>query len=91
MASGDKRPFAAVDCAGSAGKYAFGVDLKKAVQLLRNLADDVEEGRVLLHSISTSSHATQDEFAVRELVIEILEESADNKPAPLRRPAVVRD
>ncbi len=90
MASGEKRVFAAVDCAGRAGKYAFGVDLKKAVQLLRTLADDVEEGRVLLHSITTSSHATQDEFAVRELVVEILEESADTATG-LRRPAVIRD
>ena len=38
-----------------------------------------------MHSVSTSSHATHEEFTVRELVIEVLEES------PIAGPLVVRE
>jgi hypothetical protein len=39
---------------------------------------------VALHSVSTSSHASHDEFSIRELVVEVLEE------IPNRGPQVVR-
>lgn len=74
MASHDKPFIEASNCANRAGRFAFGVDDAKAVSALRQLADDIEAGIVMLHSVTTSSHATQDEFAVRELVIEVLEE-----------------
>jgi len=64
----------AVDCAKKAGKYGFGVDETRTAQLLRALADDIEMGKVALHSVSTSSHASDEDFAVRELVVEVLEE-----------------
>lgn len=76
MSSGTKKNISAADCAGRAGKYAFGVDEAKTVRLLRKLADDLEAGTVVLHGVTTSSHATQEEFAVQEYVIEVLEEVA---------------
>ena len=80
----------ATDCADRAGKFAFGINESKAIQLLRDLANDLETGRALLHSVSTASHATQDEFTVREVVIELLEESAEGAVEPPRRPRIVR-
>jgi hypothetical protein len=74
MSSGPKKIFTAVDCAGKAGKYAFGLDEAKTVSLLRKLADDLEAGNVVLQSVTTSNHASHEEFAVKEYVIEVLEE-----------------
>lgn len=64
----------AAECADRAGKHAFGLNESKAVAALRKLADDIEAGNVVLHSVSTSSHATHEEFAIREVVVEVLEE-----------------
>ena len=64
----------AADCADRAGKHAFGLNDNKAVIALRKLADDIEAGNVVLHSVSTTSHATHEEFAIREVVIEVLED-----------------
>lgn len=75
----------ASECAKNAGKYAFGLDEARTAEMLRKLADDIETGNVALHSVSTSSHATHEEFTVRELVIEVLEES------PVMGPRAVRD
>ena len=72
------------ECAERAGKYAFGLDKEKTATALRRLADEIETGSVALHSFSTSSYATQDEFAVREVVIEILEESQEGGPQIVR-------
>jgi len=83
MASGDMKLISAAECANRAGKYAFGLDEAKAVQMLRRLADDLEAGRVALFSVTTSSHATHEEFTVRELAVELLEEI----PAPAAPPA----
>jgi len=47
---------------------------------LRKLADDIESGTVVLNSVTTSSYATHEEFTVREVVIEVLEESNDVGP-----------
>lgn len=74
----------AKDCANRAGKYAFGLDQVKTAELLRKLAGDIESGKVMLHSVSTSSHATQEEFAVRELVIEVLEEVTASGPTMIK-------
>lgn len=79
----------ATDCADRAGKYAFGLNESKAIQLLRELANDLETGRAVLHSVSTASHATQDEFAVREVVIELLEEREEAANPP-PRPRIIR-
>lgn len=84
MASHDKPFIEASNCANRAGRFAFGVDDAKAVSALRQLADDIEAGVVMLHSVTTSSHATQDEFAVRELVIEVLEELPQTGPKMVR-------
>ncbi len=70
----------ATECAKKAGKYAFGVDEARTAKALRQLADDIEAGVVALFSVSTSSHAAHEEFAVRELVIEVLEESSSASP-----------
>jgi hypothetical protein len=79
----------ATDCADRAGKFAFGLNESKAIQLLRELANDLETGRAMLHSVSTASHATQDEFTVREVVIELLEESAEAASEPPSRPRII--
>ncbi len=75
----------ASECAKKTGKYAFGLDEARTAQMLRKLADDIENGNVALHSVSTSSHASHEEFTIRELVVEVLEES------PAMGPRVVRD
>jgi hypothetical protein len=75
----------ATECAKKTGKYAFGLDETQTAAMLRRLADEIESGNVALHSVSTSSHACHEEFTVRELVIEVLEES------PSMGPRVVRD
>jgi len=72
------------ECAERAGKYAFGLDNQKTAAALRRLADEIETGSIVLQSFSTSSYATQDEFAVREVVIEILEESQEGGPQIVR-------
>ena len=64
----------AAECADRAGKHAFGLNDAKAVAALRQLADDIETGNVVLHSVSTSCHATHEEFTIREVVVEVLEE-----------------
>jgi hypothetical protein len=79
MSSG-RIPIHAAECAERAGRHAFGLNDAKAVAALRQLADDIEAGRVALHSITTSSHATHEEFTVREVVIELLEECAGAGP-----------
>lgn len=75
MASGDKKVISAVECSSRAGRYAFGVDEIKTARMLRRLADDIESGSVMVHSVTTSCHATQEEFTVRELTVEIMEEA----------------
>jgi hypothetical protein len=74
----------ATECASKAGKYAFGLEEARTAAALRKLADEIEAGSVALHSVSTSSRATHEEFTVRELVIEVLEEN------PCVGPRVVR-
>ncbi len=86
MASGDKKIISAAECSGRAGRYAFGVDEIKTAGMLRRLADDIESGRVMVHSVTTACHAAQEEFTVRELTVEIMEEA----PAG-RGPQVVPD
>jgi hypothetical protein len=91
MASGEKRQMSALEYADRAGKYAFGVDESKAVQLLRKLADELEAGEVALYSVSTACHAAHEEFTVQELVIEFLQEIP---PAPVVKqpgPRIIKD
>ena len=90
MASHDKRFIEASQCANPTGRLAFGLDDAKAISALRQLADDIEAGIVILHSVTTSSHATHDEFAVRELIIEVLEEIPQMDP-PQTGPKIVSD
>jgi hypothetical protein len=85
MSSRTRNFLSAVDCAGRAGKYAFGLNEAKTVHMLRKLADDLEAGNVSLHSVTTSTHATHEEFTIQEFVIEVLEE------APSAGPQVVKD
>ncbi|MGC2694458.1 MAG: hypothetical protein WA738_01570 [Candidatus Angelobacter sp.] len=79
------RTINAAECADRAGKHAFGLNDAKAVAALRKLADDIESGAVALYSITTSSHATHEEFTVREVIIEVLEEH------PSARPIIVKE
>lgn len=74
MISGSRTTINAAECADRAGKHAFGLNDSKAVAALRKLADDIEAGTVVLNSVTTSSHATHEEFSIREVVIEVLEE-----------------
>lgn len=74
----------ATECASKAGKYAFGLDEARTAAALRKLADEIESGSVALHSVSTSSHAAHDEFTIRELVIEVLEENPNVGPRVVR-------
>lgn len=85
MISGGRTPINAAACADRSGKHAFGLNNAKAVAALRQLADEIEAGTVVLHSLTTSSHAMHDEFAVREVILEVLEEY------PTAGPRVVRE
>lgn len=80
MISGGKKNINAAECADRAGKHAFGLNNNKTVSALRKLADDIEDGTVVLNSLTTSSHATHEEFAVREIVIEVLEDYREMGP-----------
>ncbi|OAI57761.1 hypothetical protein AYO50_00010 [Acidobacteria bacterium SCGC AG-212-P17] len=74
MTRGVKTTINAVECADQVGRHAFGLNDSKAAAALRKLADDIEAGTVVLHSVTTSCHATHEEFTIREVVIEVLEE-----------------
>jgi len=80
MISGGRKTINAAECADRAGKHAFGLNDAKTVIALRKLADDIEAGTVVLNSVTTSSHATHEEFAVREIVIEVLEDYPEAGP-----------
>lgn len=84
MASREGPFLDAVKCANRTGKYAFGLNDAKAVAALRQLADDIEQGVVTLRSMSTLSHVTQDEFACRELTIEVLDGAPNEGPRVIR-------
>jgi hypothetical protein len=77
MINGKRTIINAAECADRAGKHAFGLNDSKTAAALRKLADDIESGTVVLNSVTTSSYATHEEFTVREIVIEILEESPE--------------
>jgi len=79
MISG-KRTINAAECADRAGKHAVGLNDNKTVIALRKLADDIEACTVVLNSVTTSSHAIHEEFAVREIVIEVLEDYPEAGP-----------
>lgn len=83
--SGVGTSFNAAECADRAGRHAFGLNHAKAVAALRQLADDIEAGRVALQSVTSASHATHEEFAVREIIIEVLEEGANAGPQVIKR------
>jgi hypothetical protein len=74
----------ASECAKKTGKYAFGLDEAQTAQALRKLADDIAAGAVVLHSVSTSSRAAHEEFTIRELVVEVLEENSVAGPRMIR-------
>jgi hypothetical protein len=84
MISGGSTTINAAECAERAGKHAFGLNDNKAVIALRKLADDIESGNVILHSVSTATHATHEEFTIREVVIEVLEEYPNVGPRMVR-------
>jgi hypothetical protein len=84
MISGGRTNINAAECADRAGKHAFGLNENKAVIALRKLADEIEAGTVVLHSVTTSSHATHEEFTIREVVIEVLEEYSATGPRMVR-------
>jgi hypothetical protein len=74
----------AAECANQVGKHAFGLNEAKAVAALRQLADDIEAGTITLQSVTTSSHATHEEFAVREVTITVLEDYPDVGPRMIK-------
>lgn len=80
MISGRRTTMNAAECADRAEKHAFGLNDNKTVLALRQLADDIEAGTVVLNSVTTSTHATHEEFTVREIVIEVLEEYPNTGP-----------
>ena len=80
MISGGRKNINAAECADRAEKHAFGLNANKTVIALRQLADDIEAGTVVLNSVTTSSHAMHEEFTVREIVIEVLEEYPNTGP-----------
>ena len=85
MISGSRKTFNATECADRAGRHAFGLNESKTAVALRQLADAIEAGTVALHSLTTSCHATHEEFTIREVVIEVLEE------CPVIGPQVVKE
>jgi len=74
----------AAECANRAGRHAFGLNEAKTVKALRKLADEIEAGIVALHSVTTSCHAAHEEFTVREVVVEVLEECPGVGPRVVR-------
>lgn len=72
------------ECAKKVGKYSFGVDEVQTAEALRRLADEIESGKVALFSVSSSTHARHEEFTVREMVIEVLEEIPAPGPKMIR-------
>jgi hypothetical protein len=84
MISGGRTNINAAECADRAGKHAFGLNENKAVIALRKLADEIEAGTVVLHCVTTSSLATHEEFTIREVVIEVLEEYPATGPRMVR-------
>jgi hypothetical protein len=78
--SGRRKFMNAAECANPAGRHAFGLNDAKAVAALRQLADEIEAGEVALQSVTTSTHATHEQFAVREIIIEVLEENSGTGP-----------
>jgi hypothetical protein len=70
----------ATECTDKSGKYAFGLDEARTADALRKLADEIDAGKVALYSVTTSSRAAHGEFTVREMVIEVLEETAAGRP-----------
>ena len=72
--------FNAAECAKKTGKYAFDLDAARTAAALRKLADEIEAGVVALHSVSSSTHASHEEFTIREIVVEVLEESPSAGP-----------
>ncbi|MBZ5523820.1 MAG: hypothetical protein LAP21_16420 [Acidobacteriia bacterium] len=86
----EKKLLNAIDCTGRKGNLAFGLNEAKAARMLRDLAGDLEAGRVILHSVSTACHATQDEFTVREIVIELMEENSEEEPMAPPRPRIIK-
>jgi hypothetical protein len=85
MVSRGRTSINAAECANQAGRHAFGLNDAKAVAALRKLADDIEAGTVALQSVTTSSHATHEEFAVREIVIELLEDYPNAGPQMIKK------
>ena len=85
MISGGRTTIHAAECADRDGNHAFGLNDAKAVAALRKLADEIEAGTVVLHSVTTSSHAAHEEFAIREVIVEVLEEY------PNAGPRIVKD
>ena len=84
MVSGGRTTINAAECVDRAGKHAFGLNDAKAVTALRKLADEIEAGTVVLNSLTTSSHATHEEFAIREVIIEVLEDYPAVGPRMIR-------
>jgi len=88
MISGGRTNINAAECADRAGKHAFGLNDNKTVIALRKLADDIEAGtvvlNVVLNNVTTSSHATHEEFTIREIVIEVLDEYPAAGPQRVR-------
>jgi hypothetical protein len=76
--------FNATECAKKAGKHTFGVDEAGTAQALRKLADDIDTGVVVVHSVSIASRAAHEEFTVRELVIEMLEDNSVAGPRAIK-------
>lgn len=74
----------ATECANKTGKYAFGLDEARTADELRKLADDIDAGHVALYRVTTSTHAAHDEFTIRELVIEVLEENKTAGPRAVK-------
>ena len=81
MTNGSRTPIRAAECANRAGRYAFGLNDTKVVAALRQLADDIEAGALALHSVTTLSHATHEEFSIREITIEVLEDVRAQAPS----------
>lgn len=84
MTNGSRTPLRAAECANRAGRYAFGLNDSRVVTALRQLADDIESGTLALHSVTTLSHATHEEFSIREITIEVLEEYPSAGPVVVK-------
>jgi hypothetical protein len=61
---------------GTASKFSFGVDAKRAAAELRRIADEIEASRILVASVEVSGSAVSDGYLATRLTLSLWEQVA---------------